>query len=126
MLFKSTIRPIIEGKVGNKTAYFLLDTGAALPLIDSSQIEKYSLVKGYKFPGNIIGTGGIAQEPYYCNSEININGKILKNFILIDMSSVKNSILRDTGLEILGLISYSQIKELEITINPSKNEIYGI
>ena len=45
MTLYSYIRPIIKGKVGDKEAYFLLDTGTNLALIDSTQADEHNLEK---------------------------------------------------------------------------------
>lgn len=122
----STTRPIIEGKVGNKPAYFLLDTGASLALLDESQLDDYNLEKDRVFPGNIIGTGGTVIQAYYCKNSIKIGSKELNGFLLTNLEQIRHSIKRETGIDILGIISYTQMKNLEISICPSKNEIYGI
>ena len=126
MLLQNFSRPIIKGKVGDKEAYFLLDTGSNLAILDSSQAKEYQLQRDNQFPGNIIGLIGNSTPTYYCTSMATIGDKILDRFILSDLSSIRNSIKRETGINILGIISYPQMKELGITINPSKNEIYGI
>lgn len=126
MLLQNSSRPIIKGKVGNKEAYFLLDTGSNLAVLDFSQTKQYQLQQDKQFPGNVIGLTGDSVPTYYCTSEVTIGDKILDGFILSDLSSIRNSIKRETDLDILGIISYPQMKELGITINPSKNEIYGI
>lgn len=124
MKLESEKRPIIKGKVGDKEAYFLLDTGASLSLIDEDKVKKYELVYGKKFPGTIVGAGGEIEDCYYCNSFVEIGDKKIAQFILTDISSVKSSILRETGLEILGIIGYPQIKFLGIALNPRDNKIY--
>lgn len=126
MLLKNSSRPIIKGKVGDKEAYFLLDTGSNLAILDSSQAKEYQLQQDRQFPGNVIGLTGNSVPTYYCTSVVTIGDKILDRFILSDLSSIRNSIQRETSINILGIISYPQMKELGITINPSKNEIYGI
>ena len=57
MTLYSYIRPIIKGKVGDKEAYFLLDTGTNLALIDSTQADEYNLEKGIDCSGSIRRTG---------------------------------------------------------------------
>ena len=126
MTLYSYIRPIIKGKVGDKEAYFLLDTGTNLALIDSTQTYEYNLEKGIEFSGNIIGTGGLGTKAYYCNTPVLIRDKSIKGFLLYDLNQIRNSIQRETGINILGIISYPQMKELGIVLNPSKNEINGI
>lgn len=126
MILETNIRPIIKGKVGDKEAHFLLDTGSNLAVLDSSQTKQYQLQQDKQFPGNVIGLTGDSVLTYCCTSAVTIGDKILDGFILSDLSSIRNSIKRETDLDILGIISYPQMKELGITINPSKNEIYGI
>ena len=86
MIFQSSSRPIIKGKVGNKDAYFLLDTGTNLALIDSTQTDKYNLEKGIEFSGNIIGTGGLGTKAYYCNTPVVLEDKSIKGFLLYDLN----------------------------------------
>ena len=86
MTLYSYIRPIIKGKVGDKEAYFLLDTGTNLALIDSTQSDKYNLEKGIEFFGNIIGTGGLGTKAYYCNTPVLLGDKSIKGFLLYDLN----------------------------------------
>ena len=86
MIFQSSSRPIIKGKVGNKDAYFLLDTGTNLALIDSTQTDKYNLEKGIEFSGNIIGTGGLGTKAYYCNTPVVLGDKSIKGFLLYNLN----------------------------------------
>lgn len=126
MKSESEKRPIIKGKVGDKEAYFLLDTGASLSLIDEDKIKKFSLKQGHKYPGSIVGAGGELNDLYLCNTLIQIGDKNIGQFILTDINSVKCSIRRETGLEILGIISYPQMQYLGIVLDPKNNEIHGI
>ena len=126
MIIQNSSRPIIKGKVGDKKAYFLLDTGSNLAILDSSQISEYKLQQDNQFPGNVIGLTGDSIPTYYCTSIVTVGDKILDGFILSDLSSIRNSIQRETDINILGIISYPQMKQLGIILNPSKNEINGI
>ena len=126
MLLQNSSRPIIKGKVGDKEAYFLLDTGSNLAILDSSQISEYKLQQDIQFPGNVIGLTGNSISTYYCTSIVTIGDKKLGGFILSDLSSIRNSIYRETNINILGIISYTQMQALGIILNPSKNEINGI
>ena len=51
-------RLIIEAKVNNKGAFFLIDTGATVGLIDESKIKRYNLSKGRAYNGTLVGAGG--------------------------------------------------------------------
>ena len=126
MTLYSYIRPIIKGKVGDKEAYFLLDTGSNLAILDLSQAKEYKLQQDRQFPGNVIGLTGNSIPTYYCTSIVIIGDKKLDGFILSDLSSIRNSIYRETNINILGIISYTQMQALGIILNPSKNEVNGI
>ena len=93
---------------------------------DSSQISEYKLQQDIQFPGNVIGLTGNSISTYYCTSIVTVGDKILDGFILSDLSSIRNSIQRETDINILGIISYTQMQALGIILNPSKNEINGI
>ena len=126
MIIQNSLRPIIKGKVGDKEAYFLLDTGSNLAILDSSQTSEYKLQQDIQFPGNVIGLTGNSIPTYYCTSIVTIGDKKLDGFILSDLSSIRNSIYRETNINILGIISYTQMQALGIILNPSKNEVNGI
>ena len=120
MIIQNSLRPIIKGKVGDKEAYFLLDTGSNLAILDSSQTSEYKLQQDNQFPGNVIGLTGNSVPTYYCASIVTIGDKKLDGFILSDLSSIRNSIYRETNINILGIISYTQMQALGIILNPSK------
>ena len=86
MLLQNYSRPITKGKVGDKEAYFLLDTGTNLALIDSTQADEYNLEKGIEFSGNIIGTGGLGTKAYYCNTTVVLGDKSIKGFLLYNLN----------------------------------------
>ena len=74
---KSDKRLIVEGKVNSKLAYFLIDTGATVGLIDSDKIKKYNLEKGKTYHGTLVGAGGKINDVYYCNTFVHIEQKII-------------------------------------------------
>lgn len=120
---KSDKRLIIETKVNDKTAYFLIDTGASVGMIDSDQRKKYDLKKGRPFPGTIVGAGGEMDNVYHCNTMIEFEGKTIPQFLLADLSDVVKSIKKETGLEILGIIGLPQMKIAGLGIDANDNEI---
>lgn len=117
-------RLIIEGKVNGKTAYFLLDTGASVGLIDKSQKKKYGLKEGRRYPGSIIGGGGDITTSYMCDTLADINGRQVGQFIFSDISGVRDSIKTNTGYEILGIIGLPQMKTLQVKIDLTSNSVF--
>lgn len=120
---KSDKRLIVEGKVDDKTAYFLIDTGASVGLIDYDQRKKYDLQKGKSYAGTIVGAGGKMNNVYHCNTFVNVEDRTIPQFLLADISDVVNSIERQTGIKILGIISLPQMKMCNISIDCNDNEI---
>lgn len=118
MVFLSNKRPIIECKIGGKPAAFLLDTGASVAFIDHTYINEYKLAKGKKYHGTVIGAGGSLRGVHYCDSFVTLpNGKEVGQFLLADISSVINSIKQETGISIIGIISWPQMKFSGISLN---------
>ena len=118
MKFISDKRPIIECRIGGKPAPFLLDTGASVAFIDREYINTYALTEGKKYHGKIVGAGGEMRGVRYCNSFVTLpNGKDVAQFMLADISAVRASIRKETNIEIVGIISWPQMKFAGITIN---------
>jgi predicted aspartyl protease len=116
-------RLIIEGKVNGRTAYFLIDTGASLALMDYDQRKQYDLEVGKRFPGSVVGAGGEMRNVRYCNTFVHIENKVIPQFLLADISGVVASIKKETGIEILGIISLPQMKMCGISLDCNDNEI---
>ena len=120
---KSDKRLIIEVLINDKKAYFLIDTGASVGLIDKNQKKKYDLAIGKKFNGSLVGAGGEIDDVRYCNTLINFSGKVISQFLVSDIDSVVKSIKRETGIEILGIIGLPQMKWAGLGIDANDNEI---
>ena len=118
MKFISTKRPIIECHIGGKPAAFLLDTGASVAFIDREYINTYALAEGKRYHGKIVGAGGEMRGVRYCPSFVTLpNGKDVAQFLLADISAVRASIKEETGIDVVGIISWPQMKFAGITIN---------
>lgn len=120
---KSDKRLIVECDVGGKTANFLIDTGASLGLIDDNQRKKYNLIVGRKYNGTIIGAGGELNNPRICDTFVKLKDKTITQFILTDISGIVDSIKRETGIKILGIIGLPQMKFVGIQIDTNDNMI---
>lgn len=116
-------RLIIEGRVNGKAAHFLLDSGASVGLIDNNQRKEYDLIKGRTYNGTLIGAGGEMRGVRHCDTFVELEGKTIPQFLLADISDVVDSIRRETGIEILGIISLPQMKMCGIGIDANDNEI---
>lgn len=120
---KSEKRLIVEGLVNGKVANFLIDTGASVGMIDNSQCRDYGLDVGKRYNGTIVGAGGEMRNVRHCNTFVNLRGKVVPQFLLADIGNIVESIRRETGVEILGIISLPQMKMVGIQIDANDNEI---
>lgn len=124
MEFLTDKRPIIECRIGGKPAAFLLDTGASVGIIDREFINEYALTEGRRFNGTIVGAAGAMRKVRHCDSFVDLdNGKQLAQFLLADISNVRESIEAETGIAIVGIISWPQMKMVGMNIDALKCEI---
>ena len=116
-------RIIIEGTVNGEPAKFLVDTGASVGMFDSNQKISFGLAKGRKYNGTIIGAGGRMKNVFHCDTFLHIREIIIPQFLLADIGNVVESIERDTGIKILGIISLPQMKMVGMGIDANDNLI---
>ena len=109
--------------MNGNNACFLVDTGASVGLI-SKRIEKdFKLKKGRKYSGTLIGAGGEIKNVYHCDTPANFKGRIIPQFLFADIDNVIKSIRRETGVEIVGIISLPQMKIARLGIDADDMEI---
>lgn len=120
---QSDKRLIVEGLVNGKTAYFLIDTGASVGLMDYGQRKDYDLLVGNRYHGTLVGAGGELRNVRVCNTFVNVGDKQIPQFLLADISHVVKSIRKETGIEILGIISLPQMKICGMQIDANDNLI---
>lgn len=116
-------RLIVEVKVNGKSAYMLIDTGASAGMIDVNQVDDFDVVVGNKYCGSIVGAGGEMQDVRYTHTMAEFEGKKIPQFLLADIGNIVRSIKRETGIEILGIISLRQMKIVGLGIDANDMEI---
>lgn len=120
---KSDKRLIVEGRVNGMAANFLIDTGASVALMDYNQRNEYDLVTGRKYSGTIVGAGGEMSKLRHCDTFVDFHGKVIPQFLLADIEAIVDSVKRETGIEILGIISLPQMKMCGLGVDANDNEI---
>lgn len=120
---KSEKRLIIEGIVNGKSACFLLDSGASVGIMDYDQRKNYDLKIGRKYAGTLIGAGGEMRNVKHVDTFAEFEGKLIPQFLLADISGVVESIERETGIKILGIVSLPQMKIVGLGVDANSNEI---
>lgn len=121
---ESEKRLIVEGQVNGKSAYFLIDTGASVGLIDKEKKKKYGLKEGFRYHGTLIGAGGEMKDVKHCDTFVEFEGKTIPQFLLADISNVVKSIKRETGIEILGIISLKQMEFIGMNLDINSHEVW--
>lgn len=116
-------RLIVPATLNGKEANFLIDTGASVGLIDRAQVKRYGLSVGRSYPGTLVGAGGEMRGVKYCNTVAELRGKPVPQFLLADISAVVQSIRRETGVEIAGIISLPQMKMAGMQVDANDNLI---
>lgn len=117
-------RLIVEGQVNGKAACFLVDTGASVGLMDENQRDDYGLVRGRKYSGTIVGAGGEMRNVRHCDTFVHFGGKVIPQFLLADIGGVVKSIKKETGIEILGIISLPQMSMIGMNIDINSSEVW--
>lgn len=112
-------RPIIEVSVNGIKVPMLVDTGSSLGILDINKEEELSFSLKSKLPGVITGMGGSSESPVYHVRDcvIDVAGVKLYQFIATDISGIVDSIRRETGIEISGIIGFTQIQMSEMKID---------
>jgi predicted aspartyl protease len=120
---ESEKRLIVQGTVNGKIAYFLIDSGASVGMMDYDQRKDYDLAVGRRFNGTIIGAGGEMRNVKHCDTFVHIKDRVIPQFLLADIGGVVESIKKETGIEILGIISLPQMKMVGLSLDCNDNEI---
>jgi len=116
-------RLIIEALVNGKKANLLVDTGAAVGIYDDNQKKKYGLEYGRRYSGTLVGAGGELKDVRVCNTFAGFENVKIPQFLLADISNVVKAIKKETGIEILGIVSLPQLRMCNLSLDCNDMEI---
>lgn len=124
ILILSDSRPLVEVDINGRPAVMLVDTGSSTGLIDINQMDEYGFSLMAKTDMVIISIGEKQCESYRVRDLwVRLEGIAIYQFLATDISLVVESIYKETGYRISGIIGYDQIKNAEIKIDASNNQI---
>lgn len=124
ILILSDTRPLVEVEINGRPAVMLIDTGSSTGLIDIDQMDEYGFSLMAKTDMVISSIGGKRCESYRVRDLwVRLEGIALYQFLATDISLIAESIHKETGYRISGIIGYDQIKNAEIKIDASDNLI---
>lgn len=118
--------PLVKYKVNGKDAYFIMDTGAGLSVVDEKESKKYDIQDdGNGNVGRITGIGGSTYLSRANQFSIELNDKPLNgSFFIGDLSNVVDNIRSKTGISILGIIGSDLMQLNKMIIDYSKDSIF--
>ncbi len=121
-------KPIVKATLNGKTAYFLLDTGSDLNIVNSAGAGKYNFdvhkVK-YVNRGSISTVNGIERDfghAYAIRMTIG-DTPISCGFVSLDIGSIVKSVRKTTGISIAGIIGSDTMKAYHFIIDYEKEVI---
>ena len=124
ILILSDSRPLVEVEINGRPAVMLVDTGSSTGLIDINQMDEYGFSLMAKTDMVISSIGGKRCESYRVRDLwVRLEGISIYQFLATDISLIAESIYKETGYRISGIIGYDQIKNAEIKIDASNNLI---
>lgn len=113
-------RLIVACQMNGAQVNMLIDTGATVGLV-SKRIK--GLKKGRKYNGSLIGAGGDLGTLRVCDIPATLGGKMITQFLIADIDGIVDSIKKQTGVEIGGIISLPQMKFYGVEIDTDDNFI---
>lgn len=115
----SDSRPIIKATLKGKEYNFLLDTGAAVGIIDDS-IKR--LNESHRSISIVDASGDEVKCPIL-NEFVSIAGKQIYQFVKSNIYGVQSSIKQQTGIWIDGIISYPQLQAINASLDIKNNQL---
>jgi hypothetical protein len=111
--------PIIEGKINGKRAYFIVDTGASISLLNESEAKHFGFGASSETGHTLVGFSGESKikEAYNCTVEfgaMTIRGVTFKARCMKDFTAV---IHQYESIKISGIIGSDVFDKYRITID---------
>ena len=124
ILILSDSRPLVEVEINGRLAVMLVDTGSSTGLIDINQMDEYGFSLMAKTDMEISSIGGKRCESYRVRDLwVRLEGISIYQFLATDISLIAESIHKETGYRISGIIGYKQIRNTKIKIDACNNLI---
>ena len=118
--------PVIEGKLNGKKAFFVIDTGASISVLDEKQGKEYGFESSALDENtNLSGYGGntYMKEAIYENvmvGGVDFNGEYYSQ----DLSNIVRAIRENEGIKISGIIGCNILKSKKAVIDLEENTIH--
>lgn len=115
--------PVIEGRLNGRTAFFIVDSGASLSVLDENQKEDYEF-ETYASTIEAAGYSGVAVFKEVQGAQITLGGvDFTTDFKAQDMSKIVEIIRKEDNVLISGIIGSDIMKTNRFIIDYSNNTI---
>ena len=117
--------PIVEGTLNGKKAYFLLDTGASLSILNLKKSSEYGVRIGNTEDVGIGGYGGVTSDiTELTNVDLRFGTERMKDkFSGKDIGYLIKAIRKNTGFEIVGIVGNNNITTSKLILDFENNVI---
>ena len=109
--------PVVEGTINGKQAFFIVDSGASLSVLDDNQSDYFEFSTS---KSNIAaaGYGGVASFGNASDVKLTVGGKRFNtDFKSQDLSKIVDLIRENDGVEISGIIGSDIMKDYHFIID---------
>ena len=117
--------PIIKGILNGKKAYFIVDSGASISVLDKAQVKDYNFSVGDPMEINVSGYGGESSPNEASNINVMVGGVDFNGtYRTQDITNVVSTIKTASGVKIAGIIGSNIMKDKGVIIDYSTNSLY--
>lgn len=124
---RSISKPIIQAEINGKKGYFLVDTGADISVINSSELERYQLdaVKTYGSHKRAIAYNGNQSNALKVNNANVVIGDQLdhSDFYSLNLDEIAKTIEAKTHLKIVGIIGADLLLKYHCVIDYNQRNV---
>lgn len=118
--------PLVEGTLNGQSAYFILDTGATISILDSEQLKNYKVVNKGLSEDYVVGYGGVDSESYELDNVNILIGKdvsLTERFQGKNIKTIVNTVKTFSGKKIVGIIGNNNISSNKLILDFNKGTI---
>jgi hypothetical protein len=117
--------PVITGSINGKRAYFIIDTGASISMVNESEANHFGFTCFTMAAQNVVGFGGECRTSEAFNCKVAFGPLVIKGitFRTRPMGDFVNVIQQHENISIAGIIGADVLNRYKIAIDFSNNTL---
>jgi hypothetical protein len=117
--------PVVKGTLNGKEAYFIIDSGASISVLDKTQVKSYNFNVGLPMDINVSGYGGESSPNEASGIDITVGGvEFNGTYRTQAIPNIVTTIQEASGVKIVGIIGSNIMKDKGVIIDYSTNSLY--